>query len=99
MFNPANIPAWVSGGATNDGSVRKYHRAVSLLQKQNADLKAQGKEAVEITEDAVKALYEKYGGNVIEVPVIETQTQESSSVPMARVEEEVPVVKKSKKAE
>jgi hypothetical protein len=47
---------WVSGGLTNDGSVRKYHRAVETLRK----------EGKEMTEEAVKALYIKFGGLVIE---------------------------------
>lgn len=51
------IPAWVSGGSTNDGSSRKWYRAVEVLRK----------EGKEITEAAAKELYIKYGGKVLPV--------------------------------
>lgn len=66
MFNPSEIPSWVSGGSTNDGSSRKYHRAVKFFQTKNAELKAQGQPSIEITEEAVKELYERWGGLVLE---------------------------------
>jgi hypothetical protein len=42
---------WVS-----EGSIQKFHRAVAELKAKKAD----------VTEDAVKALYVKYGGLVVE---------------------------------
>lgn len=48
--------SWVSGGSSNDGSVRKYHRAIAQLTKENK----------EVTEAAIKELYVKWGGLVIE---------------------------------
>jgi hypothetical protein len=55
MFNPNTPPAWVSGAGSNDGSVRKFHRAVKALRDDKLD----------ITEDAVLELYVKYGGLVL----------------------------------
>lgn len=49
-FNPSVIPAWVS-----EGSVRKYHRAVELIRKENRPM----------TEEAVKELYTRWGGLVL----------------------------------
>lgn len=51
------MPAWVS-----DGSVRKYNRAVEQLRKENVTRRALGQAEVEATEEAVKALYVKWGG-------------------------------------
>lgn len=62
------MPQWVS-----EGSAAKYNRAVRQL-------KSEGKEA---TEEAVKALYEKFGGLVLEAPQVESF-------------EEVPAPKKKK---
>lgn len=45
--------SWVS-----EGSIRKFNRAVALLQK----------EKKEVTEEAVKALYVQYGGLVLGEP-------------------------------
>lgn len=75
MFNPSEIPAWVSGGASNDGSARKYHRAVKFLQGRNAELKAQGKPEEEITEAALKELYVKWGGLVLQDVAEEPQDE------------------------
>jgi hypothetical protein len=44
----------------------KYNRALAAL-------KADGKEA---TEEAVKALYVRYGGLVLETPIVEAETEE-----------------------
>lgn len=55
-FNSANVPAWVSGGLTGDGSSRKYHRAVKQLKDLN----------LPVTEESVRELYEKFGGKVME---------------------------------
>jgi hypothetical protein len=63
---PKEIPGWVSGRLTNDGSVRKYHRAIKFLQDENTLLRAQGKPEVEITEATILARYKDYGGKVIE---------------------------------
>lgn len=57
------MPEWVSGG-----SVRKYHRALATLARENANRKAQGQPEVEVTEEALKALYVKDGGLVLGDP-------------------------------
>lgn len=54
---------WVSMG-----SITKFNRAVKVLKDQNNALKAQSKPEVEITEEAIKALYLKYGGLVVGDP-------------------------------
>lgn len=74
-FNPAIIPTWVSGGQTKDGSSHKYHRAIKQLQEENAALKIQGKEPVELTEEAIKNLYVSWGGLVLDgnAPEIEEE--------------------------
>lgn len=54
------MPEWVS-----EGSVRKYDRAVALLAKENSVRKSLGQAEVAVTEDAIKALYVKWGGLVI----------------------------------
>lgn len=75
------IPAWVSGGATNDGSARKWYRAVETLRKAGTP----------ITEEAVKELYIKYGGLVLETeePVVDEEATDEPKEPK----------KKAKKAE
>ena len=50
---------------------KKLERAVKELTDQNNALKAAGKTPVEITEEAVKEVYLKYGGLVLGEP--ETQ--------------------------
>lgn len=62
------MPSWVS-----DGSVAKYHRAVRQL-------KAEDKEA---TEEAVKALYTKYGGLVLESAEV-AEVVETTDEPVRR---------------
>ena len=54
------MPSWVS-----EGSVRKYHRAVALLTKENADRVKAGQPVVKVTEEAIKELYLKWGGYVV----------------------------------
>lgn len=57
-YNPNAIPPWVSGynERGQGGSVRKYLRAVQVLKKAGS----------EINEDAIKELYIKYGGLIVE---------------------------------
>lgn len=50
------IPSWVS-----EGSIRKYNRAIAELVKEKKD----------VTEEAVKALYVKWGGLVLEDNAVE----------------------------
>lgn len=66
QFNASSRPAWVRGGVTGDGSSRKYDRAVKTLKDANVLAAAQGREQTPITEEAVKALYIKYGGAIAE---------------------------------
>ena len=54
------FPKWVS-----EGSIRKYNRAVVALQTAK----------LPVTEEAVKELYIKYQGLVLETPVEETQDE------------------------
>lgn len=54
------MPNWIS-----EGSVRKYHRALAQLAKENSIRRAGNLPEVAITEDAIKALYVKWGGLVI----------------------------------
>jgi len=69
MFNPSQIPSWVSVNQDGrGGSSNKYDRAVKFLRQRNAELKAQGQEPVEITEAEVKELYIKFGGPIVDVP-------------------------------
>lgn len=63
------IPSWVS-----EGSIRKYYRAVEQLRKE-------GKEA---TEDAIKALYVKWNGLVLDGPVVDEETEEVEEAPKRR---------------
>lgn len=60
-FNPTAIPAWVS-----EGSMRKYDRAVKQLRD--------AKEPV--TEEAVKALYVKWNGLVLDTDEQEADVAE-----------------------
>ena len=61
-MTPQNPPAWVS-----EGSMRKYVRAIDTLNRDNAARKAAGQPEVALTEEAVKELYVKYAGLVLEV--------------------------------
>ena len=54
------MPNWVS-----EGSVRKYNRAAAFLAKENAIRKAGNLPENEVTEEALKALYVKWGGLVV----------------------------------
>lgn len=80
MFNPEKTPAWVSGAIAHDGSYHKYVRAVDFLKKRNAELKAQKQPEVEITEEAVKELYVRFGGLVLDVEPTDESDEEVSSV-------------------
>lgn len=87
---------WVS-----EGSVRKYHRAIALLTKENAQRKLTNQPEVEITEAAVKALYERWGGLVIGEPDSVRGVEAGEEAAAAqRAEEQQPakpeVVKKKK---
>lgn len=53
------IPVWVS-----EGSVRKYHRAVEQLRKENAQRKASKQPLIDDSEEAAKELYIRMGGLV-----------------------------------
>ena len=66
MAFPQDIPEWVSGSISGDGSLRKYHRAVELLRK----------EGKAITEEAVKDLYVKWNGLIIEPKTEEVEEVE-----------------------
>jgi hypothetical protein len=57
IFDPTIPPDWVSGGKTGDGSSQKFYRAVTVLRSEGKD----------VTEEAVKELYIKYGGLVLDV--------------------------------
>lgn len=57
-----DIPSWVS-----EGSIRKYHRAVAQLKT----------EKKEITDAAIKELYTKWGGLVIDSPVVNEEEVEA----------------------
>lgn len=78
--------AWVS-----EGSERKFDRAVAQLEKENAARKAAGIPEVPITEEAVLALYERWGGlvlgNVKSVKGVESGDEEAA---LARAEEVQP---------
>lgn len=83
--------SWVSNAV-------KYNRAIKELETVNKNLKIQGRETVEITEEAVRALYLKYGGLVIGEP--ETQLGVPEGViapPVIKVEEEEEEVKPRKR--
>lgn len=54
------MPSWVS-----EGSIRKYYRAVAQLDRENADRVRSGQAKIEVTEDAIKALYVRWGGLVV----------------------------------
>lgn len=54
------MPSWVS-----EGSVRKYHRAIAQLGKDNAERTRLNQPVVPVTEEAIKELYTKWGGYVI----------------------------------
>lgn len=73
-FNPGVPPAWVSGGVTNDGSTRKFYRAVEQLRKEGKD----------ITEAAVKELYIKFGGLLIEEPIVDDLEADEDFTPVIR---------------
>lgn len=60
MFNTQVVPSWVS-----EGSIRKWHRAVAQLTRENADRVRAGQPIVEITEEALFALYTRWAGKVI----------------------------------
>lgn len=83
-FNPAVVPAWVSGGQSNDGSSNKYHRAVRVLQEQNEVLRAQGRDEVELTEAAIKALYIKWGGLILGEDPVESVEEDPAPRPRTR---------------
>lgn len=53
--------AWIS-----EGSRKKAERALNELRKRNDALRAQKQPEVEITESAIKELYVKWGGLVLE---------------------------------
>lgn len=60
MIAAQGVPEWVS-----EGSIRKYHRAIAELNRENTNRKAAGQAVVEISEEAIKALYVKWGGLVL----------------------------------
>lgn len=78
------VYSWVS-----EGSVRKYHRAVAQLTKENADRKKLNQPLVPITEAAIKELYVKWGGLVV--------GEEDAPAEVVAPENEVPA-EKAKKA-
>ncbi len=80
-----NMYSWVS-----DGSVRKYHRAVAQLTKENADRTKLNQPLVPITDEAIKALYIKWGGLLI--------GEEAPEAAPTPVENEVPAEAKPKVA-
>ncbi len=57
------MPAWVS-----EGSVRKYHRALAQLAKDNAERLRTNQPVVPVTEEAIKELYLKWGGLILGQP-------------------------------
>lgn len=75
---------WVS-----EGSLRKFDRAVLQLKNENKELVAQGKSAKEITEEAIKALYVKWNGLVLDEKI---ETEEGA--PTIAVDE--PVVRRGR---
>lgn len=62
---------WVS-----TGSITKFNRAIFELKNNNKNLVAQNKEPVEITEEAIKALYLKKGGLVMGDPTSQRGVEE-----------------------
>lgn len=62
------IPSWVRGGATGDGSTRKYNRAKEELRKQGV---------ANPTEEQLKELYIKYGGAIEETDTVESSETEA----------------------
>lgn len=60
MFDTSTVPSWVS-----EGSIRKWHRAVAQLTKENGDRVKTNQPTVAVTEAALKELYVKWGGLVL----------------------------------
>lgn len=77
------MPSWVS-----EGSVRKYHRAIAQITKENADRVKLGQPVVEMTEEAIKTLYVKWGGYVVgDASTMEGNTNDAEVVAEVATEE------------
>lgn len=87
------MPNWVS-----DGSVRKYHRALAQLSKDNVIRKAAMQPEVPVTEEMIKELYTKWGGLVVgDIASIMGNDEPEKVMEVAEAEVEIRKTKKGKK--
>jgi hypothetical protein len=86
---------WVS-----EGSQRKFYRAIAQINKENVTRKTLNQPEVPLTEEAIKALYIKWGGLVIgEEEETERGTPESEPAPItASLPPEAPRAARGRKA-